>query len=87
MSLILNELLTNSFKYAFGETARPGLEISLVQQGDKLRFHYADNGPGLPKNADGTGSFGAKLIASLSGQLGGQARQWNEGGARFELVF
>ncbi|MCC6726978.1 MAG: sensor histidine kinase [Saprospiraceae bacterium] len=87
MSLIINELLTNSFKYAFMETARPGLKIGLEQQGEKLRFHYADNGPGLPENAIGTGSFGTKLIASLSGQLGGQARQWNEGGARFELVF
>lgn len=87
MSLILNELLTNSFKYAFGETARPRLQISLVQQGEMLLFHYADNGPGLPENAGGTGSFGSKLMASLSGQLGGQARQWNEGGARFELVF
>jgi two-component sensor histidine kinase len=87
MSLILNELLTNSFKYAFGETARPMLQIGLVQQGEMLLFHYADNGPGLPENAGGTGSFGSKLMASLSGQLGGQARQWNEGGARFELVF
>lgn len=87
MSLILNELLTNSFKYAFGETARPGLKISLVQQGEKLLFQYADNGPGLPENAGGTGSFGSKLMTSLSGQLGGQARQWSEGGARFELVF
>lgn len=87
MSLIINELLTNSFKYAFGKTARPGLKISLEQQGEKLLFHYADNGPGLPDAAISPSSFGSKLITSLSGQLGGKARQWNEDGARFELVF
>jgi two-component sensor histidine kinase len=87
MSLILNELLTNSFKYAFGETARPSLHISLSQQGEKCCLLYADNGPGLPDAAIPSSSFGSKLMASLSGQLGGQARQWNEGGAKFELVF
>lgn len=87
MSLILNELLTNSFKYAFGQTARPAITIQLLPQGEKLRLHYADNGVGLPAASPGKGSFGSKLITSLSGQLGGEARQWNEGGAHFELVF
>ncbi len=87
LSLILNELITNSFKYAFSKTDRPQVLISLTQASEKLRLHYADNGIGLPDNAGSAGSFGSKLIASLSGQLGGQARQWNEGGANFELYF
>lgn len=87
ISLILNELLTNSFKYAFGETARPAIFIRLSKQGEKLRFHYADNGPGLPDVPTPSSSFGTKLIASLSGQIGGQARQWKANGAHFEVVF
>jgi two-component sensor histidine kinase len=87
MSLIINELLTNSFKYAFGGPARPGIKISLEQQGEKLIFQYADNGPGFPDMPIANSSFGSTLINSLCGQLGGQARQWSEGGARFEVVF
>lgn len=87
ISLILNELLTNSFKYAFANTARPAIQINLSPQGEKLRLHYSDNGPGLPSSDQPSGSFGSKLIASLSSQLGGQARQWSEDGAHFEVVF
>lgn len=87
LSLILNELITNSFKYAFGNTGRPHVRLQLDRLGEKLRLHYADNGCGLPDNPVDTASFGSKLITSLSGQLGGQARQWNEGGANFELEF
>lgn len=86
LSLILNELVTNSFKYAFGETSEPLLKISIQQQGDKLRLHFSDNGIGLPSEHP-HGSFGSKLIQSLSAQLQGQAHQWNEKGANFELVF
>lgn len=87
ISLILNELLTNSFKYAFGKTPRPKIAISLQPQGGNLRLHFADNGSGLPEEPGRASAFGSKLIASLSGQLGGEARQWNQDGAHFELVF
>lgn len=87
ISLILNELLTNSFKYAFAQTPHPAIRISLRALGEKLRLHYADNGAGLPAEAARSSAFGSKLITSLSGQLDGEPRQWNEGGANFELVF
>lgn len=87
LSLILNELLTNSFKYAFGETSRPSVKISLSALSEKLRLHYSDNGIGFPPEAARSSAFGSKLISSLSGQLGGEASQWNDGGAHFELAF
>lgn len=87
VSLILNELLTNSFKYAFGQVVRPAILVSLSKQGEMLCLHYADNGPGLPDMPTSSSSFGTKLIASLSGQIGGQARQWNVDGAHFEVIF
>ncbi len=87
ISLILNELLTNSFKYAYGNVPHPAIHISLSPQDGKLRLHYADNGLGLPEASAPSSSFGSKLIASLSSQLGGSARQWNDGGAHFEVLF
>lgn len=87
MSLVLNELITNSFKYAFANTSRPAIQVTLSKDGDKMRLHYADNGDGFPDNPSSAASFGSKLIASLCGQLGGQPRTWSDRGANFELVF
>ncbi len=85
MSLILNELLTNSFKYAFDGKQQASITIQLEKVEGGLRFFYADNGGGLPEKPNKKGSFGEKLIGSLSGQLGGKMRQWNDNGANFEL--
>lgn len=89
LGLILNELLTNSFKYAFSKTEKPALSIDLQKVNDKWCFHYADNGAGLPPQYDtenATG-FGTKLIVSLSQQLEGHYRFWNDQGLHFELKF
>jgi two-component sensor histidine kinase len=86
LSLIFNELLTNSFKYAFNGQPRPAVFWELAPQGNKLRFHYADNGAGLPSEAS-SGGFGARLLDALCQQLEGAPRRWNEGGAHFEVIF
>jgi two-component sensor histidine kinase len=87
LSLILNELLTNSFKYAFDtNTYLPSIAMRLENTANGLRFYYSDNGPGLPSGIAHKASFGTKLIASLSGQLGATWRQWNDKGAHFEML-
>ncbi len=85
IGLIINELLTNSFKYAFENTDRPALEISLALE-PQIHIFMKDNGAGMPaeKPANGTG-FGSRLIASLSRQLHADHRFYNDGGACFEL--
>lgn len=86
IGLILNELITNSFKYAFAETARPRLQISFSKnENGQSRLHFSDNGSGRAEGSKS--SFGTQLIQSLSGQLEGESRFWNEGGLHFELVF
>jgi two-component system, sensor histidine kinase PdtaS len=85
LGLILNELLTNSFKYAYPSVAAPKLIVKL----DKHRFHYADNGNGSAANVEcvNNRSFGLQLIHSLSQQLRGKCRFFNEDGLAFELNF
>ena len=70
LGLLLNELLTNSIKYAFNK-GRNKLSISIAQQGNDIAFEYKDNGPGFdPDHIDSPNSIGWELIKTLMEQLG-----------------
>jgi two-component sensor histidine kinase len=83
LGLIINELLTNSFKYAYPSVSEAKLTIEL----QKKKFHYADNGAGLPQNfsPEKTPTFGTQLIVSLSKQLRSKLRFYNLEGANCEI--
>jgi two-component sensor histidine kinase len=90
IGLIINELLTNSYKYAFfgrsnGEIV---IELKVLPDGD-FYFRYFDNGVGLPKDYDFTrsNSLGLKLIRQLSRQLAGHIKYEFKDGSSFELIF
>ncbi|MEN8799170.1 MAG: histidine kinase dimerization/phosphoacceptor domain -containing protein [Flavobacteriaceae bacterium] len=70
--LILNELVSNSFKYAFPDDhANPKIYIHLRNNGEEGFFEYADNGIGLPDDSDerANSSMGIRLINRLVNQL------------------
>ncbi|MEZ4811331.1 MAG: sensor histidine kinase [Allomuricauda sp.] len=70
--LILNELVSNSFKYAFPENDENGkIYIHLRKNGDQGYFEYTDNGVGLPEDADerAHSSMGIRLMNRLVNQL------------------
>lgn len=70
--LILNELVSNSFKYAFPESDENGkIYIHLRKNGDQGYFEYTDNGVGLPEDTDERthSSMGLRLINRLVNQL------------------
>ncbi|NCU26999.1 PAS domain S-box protein, partial [Candidatus Nomurabacteria bacterium] len=50
MGIMINELITNTFKYAFDETDNPELAFSLSFNDGRISFAVKDNGPGLPDN-------------------------------------
>ena len=52
LGLLLNELITNSFKYAFKNRENNRISIRLVVQNETLNVVYADNGPGFPEDID-----------------------------------
>jgi two-component sensor histidine kinase len=84
LGLIINELLTNSFKYAYPSVSEAKLTIQL----QKKKFHYADNGEGLPKNfsPEKTATFGTQLIISLSKQLRAKLKFYNLDGANCDII-
>ena len=85
LGLIINELLTNSFKYAYPSVSEPKLIIKLTKQD----FHYADNGNCSAASVEyaNNQSFGLQLIHALSQQLRGKGRFFNDNGLVFELNF
>lgn len=72
LALIINELYTNSIKYAFTEdTLQPKINIKLTEINNELVLVFTDNGQGFDSSLIKE-NFGTKLIRSLSRQLKAQ---------------
>ncbi|WP_421877837.1 tetratricopeptide repeat-containing sensor histidine kinase [Marinoscillum sp.] len=88
IGLMLNELISNAFKYAFKEKKEGKLHISLKRlSGDLLDLQVKDDGIGLPEHAldTTTKSLGLRLINILTKQLKGEMTYQFEGGATFQF--
>lgn len=90
LGLILNELLSNSFKYAFndGIDGEINIEIQTLADG-RYQLKFSDNGPGLPDNFDlsRATTLGIQLINDLSRQIGGNVKYEYKNGASFIINF
>ena len=86
LGLIVNELITNSFKYAYEGIAHPSLSIYFKNDKD-ITLKVQDNGIGIDEELVGkkTNSFGQKLIKGLSKQMKGKYKFENNQGTFFEL--
>ena len=82
--LIVNELLTNSLKYAFADTEAPQIQMRSKIVGEELHLTYRDNGPGKAATVQGTG-LGTGLLETMIRQLDGRCAERNEKGYVFEL--
>jgi two-component sensor histidine kinase/ligand-binding sensor domain-containing protein len=74
LGLIINELITNSFKYAFINNQQPLIQVKLnTLTKDFYEFVYIDNGKGLPKDfkVEEATSLGMQLMYMLATQLSG----------------
>jgi len=75
LGLILNELLTNSLKYAHNAKGLVHVSIA-IKETAPLHFEliYSDNGPGLSEqiNLEKPSNLGLRLIKGLAGQLRGK---------------
>jgi two-component sensor histidine kinase/HAMP domain-containing protein len=88
--LIINELVSNSLKYAFLENQSGVITIELDQQGlQEYVLCVRDNGVGLPENLSlqNLNSLGLQLVNNLTEQLNGKIEYFNDGGALFRILF
>jgi two-component system, sensor histidine kinase PdtaS len=74
LALISNELLTNSFKYAFLNKDKGYIRLKLEKVANRFCFTYEDNGIGLlhTGGVDKKKGLGSTLIAGLCKQLNGE---------------
>ena len=88
--LIVNELVTNCFKYAFPPESSGEIHITMARiAGAGLRLSVSDNGVGFPKHVDfrNTNSLGMQIINTLAEQLDGTIQMTNGCGTKFEISF
>jgi two-component sensor histidine kinase len=87
--LMLNELVSNSLKYAFPDGRRGELHIQLSQSVSGYRLEVRDDGIGFPAGIDfrQTDSLGLQLITALTQQLQGQIDMQNHHGTTFCIEF
>ncbi|MCE8429314.1 MAG: PAS domain S-box protein, partial [Candidatus Methanoperedens sp.] len=89
--LILNELVTNSLKYAFPDGKKGEIKISLHSTGeDMIELIEGDNGAGIPDDLDfrKTQSLGLHIVNLLvENQLHGEITLNKEGGTEFRIRF
>jgi two-component sensor histidine kinase/ligand-binding sensor domain-containing protein len=90
LGLIINELLTNTFKYAVIKTGKVRIQIMLKQKENGIYLlTFSDNGPGIKQGIDfGMAStLGLRLIKGLAAQLNGTAEYCYDNGSTFLITF
>ena len=88
VGLIVNEFLTNSYKYAF-DNADGEIQIGMKENKQHYELSLSDNGKGLPKDFDikKIDSFGMRIMKLLTEQLNGTFNLSNSNGVTLQIKF
>lgn len=88
LTLIANELVTNSAKYAFEGRDAGEIELGYRQEGAGWRLWVYDNGRGLPPEHDPREgkSFGHLLLLTLASRVNAQIAYKSEAGTKVDVV-
>ena len=90
VGLIINEFLTNSYKYAFGDKHQHGnILICLTKENNLQTLSLSDNGKGLPNdfNLEALDTFGIDIMQLLTKQLKGTFSISSENGVSVIIKF
>ena len=90
LGLIVNELVSNAFKYAYGDIETPLLKLEVVEKANRqYQLLIKDNGKGLPMHFDfdKATSFGLKLVKLLVRQLGAKLEIDHNEGLEYKIEF
>ena len=88
--LIINELVSNSFKHAFPDNRSGLIRISLnCDRDNKFTLIVSDDGVGLKDDFDleKSDTLGIQLVKTLTDQLGGTVEMHKNAGTTFKIEF
>lgn len=90
LGLVINEIITNSFKYAFNESKKGEIFVSLKKDNENFLLSISDNGIGISNEYDilNRKTFGISLIFDLvEKQLDGKVDFENNNGLKYNIFF
>jgi two-component sensor histidine kinase len=87
--LLMNEMVVNSFKYAFEDREQGTIGITMKREQQIVVLRVYDDGIGLPEHIDveTSTSLGLKLIDTLTKQLNGTLEIDRSSGTEFTIKF
>lgn len=87
IGLIINEAVSNAFKYAFNDVTKALLKISLKRIGSNYQLQIEDNGRGFTDEAIEATSLGMQLIHNMADQLKASLHRSSEKGTIYQFNF
>ncbi len=90
LGLIINELISNSLKYAFPEDRNGDITVKLKKLGKEFKLSVKDNGIGMPEGFEweNSSTLGLKLVRTLvENQLDGSIDMESKNGTKFTVKF
>ena len=89
IALIVNEAVTNAFKYAFKDTINGNLSVQIKNVNEKIFMQISDNGPGISESIDLSKikSLGFKLINIFVRQIKGSIEYIKKPGLTLQITF
>jgi PAS domain S-box-containing protein len=89
-ALILNELISNSYKHAFDHGTSGVIDITVSQKEDQVEFIIQDNGKGIEEDIlkdDSKSSLGLTIVKTLIRQVDGTIDIKNDDGTTAKFQF
>jgi two-component sensor histidine kinase len=89
VGLIVNELVTNSLKYAFTNIEHGEIKLEISRIDNKYQLSIKDNGIGLPNGhlPETPNTLGLRLVNLFTDQLNGSLQYSSNKGACFTILF
>ena len=89
-ALLINELLTNAYKYAFVDRDEGSISVNIYRENGCNHIEVKDDGVGIPDayiEGNGDEGLGMSLVRILAQQLQGTLTIENENGSLFNISF
>jgi len=87
LSLIVNELVTNSYKHAFKHKNEGIIQLELSENNNIVCLKIKDNGPGFDEKTAQKSSVGLEILEALIEQINASIKHENQHGSSYEITF